>query len=329
VARAIRGKGGAMPVPPRGPGRTAQEQLASAHERVRRAQERVSGRLSRSAFATSFGRSGRFSTKPNPGVAGAFFLFLTVMVAIPMALVIVSLKRENTQDRSDPGLSRHVQIATDFGNLEVNVDDGDRIREAIAQVHEAAQGIKSDLREGSAGVQADVSELNKLGEKVSGFFDAIREKQGTSTTESAAPALPAVPEVPGVESARSPALEPGSAGTLLMLNVLPGDVTDEAPRLASLAERLASHGFAVRGVVPSDADTEVLAAGKRVVELSQPDDAEGAARVQAWLDQGETGIDAVLWVGVGKEPGAVMRRLVVREGFDAKRVAAALAGRRD
>lgn len=332
VARVIRGKGGATPVPPRGPGRTAQEQLASAHERVRRAQERVSGRLSRGAFATSFGRAGRFSTKPNPGVAGAFFLFLTVMVAIPMALVIVSLNKANTD-----GLAAHeevlraarsVEIVTDFGNLEVNVEETDAIRDAIAGVREAAHGFKADLKDGSAGVQTDVSELNKLGEKVSGFFEAMREKEASGTHEVTLPALPQAPEVPNT-AADAPMMAPGSAGTLLMLNVLPGDVTDEAPRLASLAERLMQHGYAVRGVESSDADTEMLAAGKRVVELSQPDDAEGAARVQAWLDQGDAGIDAVLWVGVGKEPGAVMRRLVVREGFDAKRVAAALAGRRD
>lgn len=332
AARVIRGKASVAPVAPRGPGRTAQEQLASAHERVRRAQDRVAGRLSRGAFATSFGRTGKFTTRPNKGVAGAFFVFLTVMVAIPMALVVISVNKQDDREQSvlDAALadaSQRIEISMGSGTVTIPVDgDGSvSVGEFVANVEDVA-----GRHVGPAQVDADVSELNKVGEKVSDFFDRLREKQDKASGGSVNPSIPAPPAPPTsvFNKHETPAVAPGSAGRLLVLNVLPGDISEEEePRVASIADRLTAHGFEVRGVESTDADTEVLAAGKRVIELSQPDDAEAAARVRSWLNNPETGVDAVLWIGVGKEPGAVMRRLVVRDGFDENSIAAALAGR--
>ncbi|MBL8746022.1 MAG: hypothetical protein JNK58_06665 [Phycisphaerae bacterium] len=333
AARVIRGNAGATPVPPRGPGRSAQEQLAAAHDRVRRAQQRVAGRLSRGAFATSFHRSSRFSTRPNKGVAGAFFVFLTVMVAIPMALVVVTLNKQNNPASNgaqtvdfDP--ARAIQISTNTGQVTIPINSDGAL--AIGELSAASHGTHSSTvteKRGGARISTDISELNKVGERVSDFFDRLRDRSAATSATATEP-TPAPAPQPPADPVTTPAAPPGSAGSILILNLLPADVrAQEDPRVAAIVERLTRRGFAVRGAMPTDDDTELLASGKRVVELAQPDDADAASRVRAWLNNPATGVDAVLWIGVGKEPGAVMRRLVVRDSYDEQAVAAALAGR--
>lgn len=324
----------------RGPGRTAAEQLESARERVRRAQERISGRLSPGAFATSFGRSGRFTTRPNSGVAGAFFIFLAVCVAIPMFLVVVSLKKSNEEGQRAHAAAlaaarERIDIDTEFGRLTVGLgqsenDAAETFKESVRAFGEAfretAREIKVDARTRDGNRQGDVAELNKIGQKISTFFDKLRDQKPAAPTADdpgPAPSPPTPVEVPS-----APALPIGEAGTVLVLNLLPGDMTaDEQPRLARLKERLNRAGFAVRGVDSTDEDTDLLAGGKRVVELAQPDDADAARRVQSWISNPETGVDAVLWIGAGRTPDAVQRRLIVRDGFSSGKVASALSAR--
>jgi serine/threonine protein kinase len=335
AADAVRRSFGGAPIPRRTPGgkRSAAEQIHAAQERVRRAQERVRGRMAPGAFSTSFGRSGRFSTRPNAGVAGAFFTFLAVAVAVPMFLVILSLNKADKEGRRahDAALAEagRIAIETDFGRLAVNLDEArsasqiaDEFRHTVRAWKEASQGSANAARVG--GSDGDIADLNEFGQKVSAFFDHLREakqRAAGSSVESGAPEPSAADSTPP-----PPPVPAGSAGSVMLLNLLPADAQeDEAATVARLAARLASRGFAVRGVGSDDGDTELLAAGKRVVELAQPDDPDAAARVQEWIDRPETGLDAVLWIGPGKEPGAVVRRLFVRGGADVSAVAAALA----
>ncbi len=321
AARVIRNGGAPPAAPTPGPGRTAAEQLASARERVRRAQERVRGRLTGGAFATSFSRSGRFSTRPNPGVAGAFFLFLTVAVAVPMALVVISLNRKEDRQHAQVEAQAHsnsIEVATDFGRLTVSSDDGSLITLDTDAPSSDHASVNIDTSDG-------VSELNEVGRKVSAFFDELRRKKAEADTSASV--APPAPGLPAPENLPPPAA-PGSAGTLLVLNLLPTDtIAEEGPRLATLADRLVHAGFLVRGVSASADDTEALAAGRRVAELSPPDDPDAAARVRAWLNDPATALDAVLWIAPGREPGAVLRRLITRDGFDGRTIAAALAAR--
>lgn len=305
-------------------GRSAADQLHAANDRVRRAQDRIRGRLSRGAYATAFGRTGRFSTKPNSGVAGAFFIFLAVMVAFPMFLVIVSLNKKNSQPSSPSpafAMSNNViTIETGTGTVSVDLDGvmsrdewKEAFKDSVNAWRDTAAETPTPAAAAAAADQSNVSELNQFGEKVSSFFDHLREQKSKRQSESD-------------HALEAPVDPAGQSGSILILSHLPGDTqTDEGPKIDRLSERLTHAGFVVRGLGNSDADREILAAGLRAAELSSPDDQETADRLAGWLNQPETGLDAVLWIGLGREPGQVIRRLIVRNGFDPASIAEALA----
>jgi serine/threonine protein kinase len=310
---------------PRAAGRSAADQLHAAQERVRRAQDRVRGRLSRGAYATAFAGSGRFSTKPNSGVAGAFFIFLVLVVALPMFFIITTVNKKNSRSGSaSPPFAlagNIVTVETATGRVSVNLDSvmskdewKQSLKDSIHAWRKTAADAKNSPHPAS---DSGVSELNQFGERVSTFFDNLRAEQAShapsGSTSLSHPTPP--PPVPA-----------GSSGSVLILNHLPADMLeDEQPALDRFTERLTAAGFAVRGRGDTPEDQELLAAGLRAAELASPDDAETAGRLEHWLNQPGTGLDAVLWVGPGQEEGQVVRRLIVRDGFDPAAVAGALA----
>ncbi len=289
------------PTPEPGPGRahaahrggkrgTASEQLERARQRVERAQKRVHGRLIGH-------RAPRFNTNPNSGVAAAFFIFLALCVAFPMALVVKSNLKPSSAPQSI------ITRGADGKTIRISLGGGDALSFSVPSPE-----IDFDKEDG-------IEKINKFGERVSAAFEKMRDvrtksSEPQSKDDSSAATI--------AESASAPVpMEPVSnpVGTVLFLNMLPFDVAQrESDALDAIVRALNKGRFNVRGLGHDESETDLLAAGKNVVGLNDPRNEDAVARVQQWLES-QHGVDAVLWIGLGASPEEVERQLVIRNGF--------------
>jgi hypothetical protein len=166
----------------------------------------------------------------------------------------------------------------------------------------------------------DVDELSAIGERAAADLRPLLDASWQPPVV-AAPVPPAAPGVPEAPEALTPvvpvsAIAPSGRG-VLMLDMLPKDASFEGrPALDEVARSLRRSGFGVYGLGSGAADSELLAQGRRAVELGTPDDEEAVARVQRWLDSSAAPLDGVLWVGQGRSGNDAVVRLLVRSGVE-------------
>jgi hypothetical protein len=274
----------------------------SAADQVRRAQERA--RTAQARVHTKFGRGGRFSSNPNGGVGVAFFVFLAIGAVIAMSVV---------KAHKDGG--PEASVLSDASR--------EQIKSEIARIGEEVQrGISEGFGDGPVvSVNSDggsIEETNKVGEALSRVMDAIKSfnhsKNGAAATSATSEAgagtiVAAAPaeDVLGVGEVNEP------AGKVLILNMLPADMAEaRADDVREFEQQLSEADLEVLGGSDNPVDEETLAQAKRTVELSQPDDEEAQARVRQWLRSQDGRLAAVLWLGVGKEPGEIAWKLIDR-----------------
>ncbi len=294
-----RAEAAAAAMPPRVPRGSATDQLARAHDRVRRAQKRVARRLT--------GRSQRFETRPNAGVIFSS-IFTILVVGGVVTLVIARAERKASRTTFvDSG----VEGSVGGGRMVVTTDAG-AVDVALPTVESDRPAAKSRSR---------LDRIQNLGKRI--------EKKVLGTGSGSASDSQIAGRPAGIVSeASAPKISAEPRGSVLLLNMLPSDIASgEQGRLDALVAGLGAGGVEVRGLGASSEETDLLAAGKRVVELSSPEDSEAVERVREWLDSDDRGLDAVLWIGQGAARGVVVRRIVPRGGFDSQAMLRAIPGR--
>jgi len=290
------GRGGAVraPLPHRGGGmrRSAQEQLEAARSRLERAQNRAAGRARGR-------RAKKFSAQPNAGVFVALFFLVGAVAMLFFAADRLKSGRG--------GVSFGVNELTEA--LEIRVGDN------VIKV--PGVRIASDDE-----TVIDMKELNAIGERASRDLRPLLDAawQPPVVTPAAAPPAPAAAYVPAAPTAPFvpvSAVAPTGRG-VLVLDTLPKETEFQGrPALDEVARSLRRSGFTVYGLGSGATDSELLAMGRRAIELGTPDDEDAVARVQRWLDTGDsTLLDAVLWVGQGRSGDDAVVRLLVRSGVD-------------
>lgn len=283
---------------PRKPGRTgvpAAEQVRRAQERVRSAQARAQGKTARGA---------RFTSSPNTGVGIAFFAFLAIGVVIAMSTVNMALKSENNAGVTGVfSKESRDRLTQDIMRIRQDISAG--IREGLGKSSDSSVEIDSDSLEGA----------NKVGEALSRLMDRFKEirveqpslangdrenartvLEGTTNLDELGLALPAEP-----------------AGKVLLLNMLPADMAEShRGDVEEFEAKLLEADLQVLGGSANPVDEETLAQAMRTIELSQPDDEEAQARVRQWLRTQDRDLAAVLWLGVGRQPGEIAWKLIDR-----------------
>lgn len=294
---------------PRGPGRTAAEQLAAARQRVQAAQARLASRPRGRAGVAPLARS--YSNTPNSGV---IFAVLLLFGALVFALT-----------RGNSGASRATSAGVESGftvDLDVPGGDGVFVNDTLPvslpgtpDVHAVDVGAHDDP--GAAHRDSAKSVERRLDEAVQDFdnrISALRAK-GPVTFRKYGEALGQSMQSwwnsgagsyrRGAKAARNdgapaPIAAPSEPGCwkparVLVVSFLPLEPRDERhARLALIAERLKIGGYCVDGLSLSGDETDLVASAKSIIGLSGPHDPDAVGRLQAWMDS-QAAIGAVLW----------------------------------